>query len=320
MSNQFIQRAMVSAAHSGKRFDQVAAVLFADFSRSRLKSWILSGELRVNGDQRQPRDKVWERDQLSLAATLVEEGDWQPEAIDLDIVYEDAALLVVNKPAGLVVHPAAGHRDGTLLNALLHHCPELVELPRAGIVHRLDKDTTGLMVVAKQLPSHTSLVAQLQARSVKRQYRAVVVGTPVSGGTVDAPMGRHPHQRKKMAVVKGQGKEAITHFRILQRFAAHTELQLNLETGRTHQIRVHMASIGLPLVGDPAYGGRMRLPKGASEELQQGLRGFSRQALHAAELGLLHPATGEPMSWQAPLPDDMQQLLALLQHADNANR
>lgn len=312
MSNQFTQQAVVSAAHSGKRFDQVAALLFNEFSRSRLKTWILSGELLVNGARYQPRDKVWQGDTLGLAAALEPEGDWQPQPIDLAVVYEDEVLLVVNKPAGLVVHPAAGHPDGTLLNALLNHCPSLVELPRAGIVHRLDKDTTGLMVVAKQLPAHARLVEQLQARTVKRQYRAVVVGKPVSGGIVNAPMGRHPQQRKKMAVVKGRGKEAITHYRILNRFAAHTELQLNLETGRTHQIRVHMASIGYPLVGDPVYGGRMRLPKGASEELQMALRCFGRQALHAAELGLIHPSSGEVMQWQVPIPDDMQRLLTLL--------
>ena len=209
-----------------------------------------------------PGIKVWQGDTLSLAASLEPEGDWQPEAIDLDVVYEDDYLLVVNKPAGLVVHPAAGHWAGTLLNALLNHYPALGELPRAGIVHRLDKDTTGLMVVAKQLSSHTRLVEQLQARTVKRQYRAVVVGCPVSGGTVNAPMGRHPQQRKKMAVVNANGKEAITHYRILRRFAAHAELQLNLETGRTHQIRVHMASMVTPwwvtrsMAGACAFPGR----------------------------------------------------------------
>ncbi len=202
---------------------------------------------------------------------------------------------------------------GTLLNALLNDYPALGELPRAGIVHRLDKDTTGLMVVAKQLSSHTRLVEQLQARTVKRQYRAVVVGCPVSGGTVNAPMARHPQQRKKMAVVNANGKEAITHYRILRRFAAHAELQLNLETGRTHQIRVHMASIGYPLVGDPVYGGRLRLPRQAGEELVQGLRNFKRQALHAAELGLVHPASGDTKHRKAPLPEDMQHLMELLQ-------
>ncbi len=313
MNSQFSQQAVVSAHHHGMRFDQAAALLFSDFSRSRLKTWILSGELQLNGGRSQPRDKVWQGDTLSLAASLEPDGDWQPEAIDLELVYEDDYLLVVNKPAGLVVHPAAGHWAGTLLNALLNHYPALGELPRAGIVHRLDKDTTGLMVVAKQLSSHTRLVEQLQARTVKRRYRAVVVGCPVSGGTVNAPMGRHPQQRKKMAVVNANGKEAITHYSIRRRFAAHAELQLKLETGRTHQIRVHMASIGYPLVGDPVYGGRLRIPRQAGEELVQGLRNFKRQALHAAELGLIHPASGDTMHWKAPLPEDMQHLMELLQ-------
>jgi 23S rRNA pseudouridine1911/1915/1917 synthase len=323
MSSQFTQAALVSAAESGKRFDQVAALLFDEFSRSRLKTWILSGELLVNGERRQPRDKLLLGDQLLLAATLEAEQDWQPEAIDLAIEYEDESLLVLNKPAGLVVHPGAGNRDGTLLNALLHHCPALAELPRAGIVHRLDKDTSGLMVVAKQLSSHTSLVAQLQARTVKRQYQAVVTGAPISGGTVNAPMGRHPTQRVKMAVLTtGKGKEAITHYRILERFPAHTLVRLQLETGRTHQIRVHMAWLGYPLVGDPVYGGRFKLPKGASPELQQGLRDFGRQALHAAELGLVHPLSGDTMQWQVAIPDDMTTLLDLLRQSsdDDASR
>lgn len=322
MNSQFTQAAQVSAAESGKRFDQVAALLFDEFSRSRLKSWILSGELLVNGERRQPRDKLSLGDQLLLAATLEAEQGWQPQAIDLAIEYEDESLLVLNKPAGLVVHPGAGNRDGTLLNALLYHCPALAELPRAGIVHRLDKDTSGLMVVAKQLSSHTSLVAQLQARTVKRQYQAVVTGAPISGGTVDAPIGRHPTQRVKMAVLSpGKGKEAITHYRILERFPAHTLMQLKLETGRTHQIRVHMAWLGYPLVGDPAYGGRFKLPKGASPELQQGLRDFGRQALHAARLGLVHPASGETMQWQVAMPDDMAALLDLLrQSSSDASR
>ncbi len=318
MTSQFNQQAVVAAHHNGMRFDQVAALLFSDFSRSRLKTWILSGELQVNGARGQPRDKVWQGDTLDLTATVEADGDWQPEAIELEILHEDAHLLVVNKPAGLVVHPAAGHPAGTLLNALLNHCPALGELPRAGIVHRLDKDTSGLMVVAKKLSSHARLVEQLQARTVKRQYRAVVLGSPVSEGTVNAPIGRHPQQRKKMAVVSSNGKEAITHYRVLRRFAAHTELQLNLETGRTHQIRVHMASIGYPLVGDPVYGGRLRVPREAGQELAQMLCNFKRQALHATELGLFHPASGEALRWRAPLPEDMRQLTALLEQDSNA--
>lgn len=311
------RQAQVPVEQCGRRLDQVAAALFAEFSRSRLKAWILSGELRVNGEARQPRDKLHQGDSLELAAAVVPEGEWEAEAIPLAICYEDDDILVLDKPAGLVVHPAAGHRDGTLLNALLHHCPALVEVPRAGIVHRLDKDTSGLMVVAKGLASHARLVEQLQARTVKRRYQAVVSGVPVSGGTVDEPIGRHHSQRKKMAVVAaGRGKEAITHYRVLERFAAHTRLQLDLETGRTHQIRVHMAWLGYPLVGDPLYGGRLKLPKQASTRLQQGLRQFKRQALHAAELGLLHPGTGQAMHWEAAPPADMVELLELLREAE----
>ncbi len=316
MEKQFTRQAQVPATESGRRLDQVAAVLFDEFSRSRLKVWILSGELLVNGESRQPRDKLLEGDRLQLAASLEIEGDWRAEAMELSIVYEDEALLVLDKPAGLVVHPAAGHRDGTLLNALLHHCPSLAELPRAGIVHRLDKDTSGLMVVARQLTSHTQLVAQLQARTVKRRYQAVVAGTPISGGTVDQPMGRHPTKRIKMAVTPGRGKEAITHYRVLERFPAHTLLQLDLETGRTHQIRVHMAWLGYPLVGDPLYGGRLRLPRQAAPGTVEALRNFKRQALHAAELGLVHPSSGETMHWTTPLPTDMAGLLVSLRQQE----
>lgn len=316
MEKQFTRQAQVPATESGRRLDQVAAVLFDEFSRSRLKVWILSGELLVNGESRQPRDKLLEGDRLQLAASLEIEGDWRAEAMELSIIYEDEALLVLDKPAGLVVHPAAGHRDGTLLNALLHHCPSLAELPRAGIVHRLDKDTSGLMVVARQLTSHTQLVAQLQARTVKRRYQAVVAGTPISGGTVDQPMGRHPTKRIKMAVTPGRGKEAITHYRVLERFPAHTLLQLDLETGRTHQIRVHMAWLGYPLVGDPLYGGRLRLPRQAAPGTVEALRNFKRQALHAAELGLVHPSSGETMHWTTPLPTDMAGLLVSLRQQE----
>ena len=243
---------------------------------------------------------------------MEEQGDWQAEEIPLDIVYEDEHILVINKPVNLVVHPAAGNRSGTLLNGLLFHCPDLINVPRAGIVHRLDKDTTGLMVVAKTLEAHADLVAQLQERTVSREYEAVVAGVMTGGGKVEAPIGRHPRQRQKMAVVEFGGKEAITHYRVVKRYPNHTHVRLKLETGRTHQIRVHMAHIGYALVGDSTYAGRMKIPKNLSKEQLDLLRNFGRQALHAAQLGLIHPATDEYMEWQVPRPADMQALLDLL--------
>lgn len=304
----------VPEALAGKRLDQIASFLFPDYSRSRLQGWIKSGELTVDGRTVKAKDKLAGGERIELSAAPAAVAEWQPEAIALPIVYEDQSLLVIDKPAGLVVHPAAGNRDGTLLNGLLNHLPQLETVPRAGIVHRLDKETTGLMVVAKTLEAHTSLVRQLQARAIRREYQAVVRGLMTGGGTVNANIGRHPQVRTKMAVLPHGGKEAITHYRVIERFAEHTHIRVNLETGRTHQIRVHMASIGYPLVGDPVYGGRLKLPKGASEILLDTLRGFKRQALHAASLGLLHPASGERMDWQAPLPEDMQQLLTALRH------
>ncbi|TNE71468.1 MAG: 23S rRNA pseudouridine(1911/1915/1917) synthase RluD [Gammaproteobacteria bacterium] len=296
---------------SDRRLDQAAAELMPEHSRSRIQSWIKAGSLTVNGRKCKPRDKVMLDDQLVLDAEPEVQVTWEAEEIELDIVYEDEHLLVINKPAGLVVHPAAGHAAGTLVNAVLAHAPEVENLPRAGIVHRLDKDTSGIMVVARSLIAHTSLVDQLQDRTMGRVYEAVVVGTLTGGGTVDAPIGRHPRERKKMAVVPS-GKSAVTHYRLIERFAAHTHVRCKLESGRTHQIRVHMAHIKHALVGDPVYGGRMRLPKGATEELRQALGAFDRQALHARQLTLEHPETGEEMTWETPLPADMVQLLAAL--------
>lgn len=306
----------IPAELDGERLDQAAAQLFPAYSRSRLQIWIKSGELCVNGQKCRPRDKVCLDDTLVIQAELVLEVAWQAEAIDLDIVYEDASIIVLNKPAGLVVHPAAGHADGTLVNALLGHAPELAQLPRAGIVHRLDMDTSGIMVVARSLSAHSHLVAQLQARTVKREYCAVCIGVMTGGGTVDAPMGRHPRQRKKMAVLAAGGKSAVTHYRVSRRFGHHTRILVTLETGRTHQIRVHMAHRKYPLVGDPQYGGRPRIPKGASGELVEALRGFSRQALHAQALGLIHPETEEHMRFECPLPTDMLALLDVLERED----
>ena len=295
----------------GRRLDQVASELFADFSRSRLQQWIKDGQLRVNGEQQVPKQKLLGGEVLTIVAELKPEGDWQAENIPLDIVYEDEHILVINKSANFVVHPAAGNRDGTVLNALLYHCPQLESVPRAGIVHRLDKDTTGLMVVAKTLQAHTDLVAQLQARTVQREYEAVVSGVMTGGGLVDQPIGRHPKQRTKMAVIS-DGKEARTHYRVLDRFDGHTYIRLKLETGRTHQIRVHMAHIRYPIVGDEVYAGRFRIHKGTSQALRDSLSQFGRQALHARELGLIHPATGEAIGWESDLPEDMQALVAVL--------
>ncbi|GBL53609.1 MULTISPECIES: 23S rRNA pseudouridine(1911/1915/1917) synthase RluD [Pseudomonas] len=295
----------------GQRLDQVAAQLFPEHSRSRLAGWIKDGHLTVDGAVLRPKDVVHAGSRLALEVQLEAQGEWKAQDIELDIVYEDEHILVIDKPAGLVVHPAAGHQDGTLLNALLHHVPHLANVPRAGIVHRLDKDTTGLMVVAKTLEAHTNLVAQLQARSVSRIYEAIVVGVIVAGGKVDAPISRHGVMRQKMAVVP-TGKQAISHYRVLERFRSHTHTRVKLETGRTHQIRVHMSHIGFPLVGDPVYGGRFRIPPGASPTLVESLRDFPRQALHARFLELDHPATGVRMKWESPLPDDFTWLLSLL--------
>ena len=311
MSDRIRLSAQVSPESGGQRLDQVAAQLFPDYSRSRLQGWIKDGSLLVDGEVKRTRDIVLGGELLELDAEREIQGEWQAEAIDLDIIYEDDALLVINKPAGLVVHPAAGHQDGTLLNALLHHAPDLAKVPRAGIVHRLDKDTTGLMVVAKTIEAQTDLVAQLQARTVSREYECVVIGVMTAGGKVDQPIARHGTQRQKMAVVAG-GKTAISHYRVINRFRAHTHVKVKLETGRTHQIRVHMSYIHFPLVGDPVYGGRLRIPPGASPELIKELREFPRQALHARRLELEHPTDGRHMSWQVPLPEDMQHLLALL--------
>ncbi|WP_166266477.1 23S rRNA pseudouridine(1911/1915/1917) synthase RluD [Marinobacter caseinilyticus] len=309
--NRILADFSIPPEFSDHRLDQAAAELMPEHSRSRLQTWIKSGALTVNGKQCRPKDKVMLGDRLHLDAEPESQVSWQAESITLDIVYEDEHLLVINKPAGLVVHPAAGHADGTLVNALLHHAPEVENLPRAGIVHRLDKDTSGIMVVARSLIAHTSLVDQLQSRSMGREYEAVAIGTMTGGATVDAPIGRHPRERKKMAVVPS-GKPAVTHYRVLERFSAHTHVRCKLESGRTHQIRVHMAHVRHPLVGDQQYGGRPRLPKGSTESLRATLTGFQRQALHARQLTLDHPVTGESLTWEVALPDDMTRLLAAL--------
>ncbi len=285
---------------AGMRLDQALAELFPDLSRNRLQGWIRDGRVLLDGGACVPKQKVRGGELLQVDATPEPEVTaFAPEAMALDIVFEDEAILVINKPAGLVVHPGSGNWDGTLLNGLLHHDPLLATVPRAGIVHRLDKETSGLMVVAKTLAAQTHLVRQLQARTVSREYVALAHGQIVSGGRVDAPIGRHPTQRTRMAVVSS-GRDAVTRYAIERRYADCTLVECQLETGRTHQIRVHMAHLGHPLVGDPVYG-----KKRCANAL---LQAFPRQALHARRLALVHPATGEEMCWSAPMPDDMQQL------------
>ncbi len=303
--------ALVPDTCAGRRLDAVLAELFPEYSRSRLSAWIKSGDVAVDGAPARPRDPVRGGETLTLNAVEDVQTHAVAEDIPLDVLYEDEHVFVLDKPAGLVVHPGAGNPAGTLVNALLHRDPGLDKLPRAGIVHRLDKDTSGVMVVARTLPAHTALVAQLSAREVHRQYLAIVVGALVSGGTVAAAIDRHPRDRLRMAV-REDGKDAVTHYRLRERFRAHTALECRLETGRTHQIRVHMAHLKHPIVGDPLYGGSLKLPKGASEALIAALRGFRRQALHAEVLAFAHPITGEPVRCEAPVPEDMQQLMRLL--------
>ena len=305
------REAVVPDSAAGRRFDAVLAELFPEFSRSRLAEWIKSGEALLDGATVRPRDPVRGGEAVSLHAELEDQVEAEPEDIPLQVLHEDADVLVLDKPAGLVVHPGAGNPRGTLVNALLFRDPSLVALPRAGIVHRLDKDTSGVMVVARTLAAHTALVAQLSARDVHRQYLAVVVGALVSGGTADAPIDRHPRDRIRMAV-REDGRDAVTHFRLRERFRAHTALECRLETGRTHQIRVHMAHLKHPIVGDQLYGGPVRLPRGADETLVERLRGFRRQALHAETLEFVHPATGEPLRVSAPVPGDLVALMDAL--------
>ncbi|MBA6327961.1 23S rRNA pseudouridine(1911/1915/1917) synthase RluD [Colwellia sp. MB02u-6] len=296
----------------GKRFDQTLAEMFPDYSRSRLKEWILAGHITVDGlvvDR--PREKMFGGEEVAIDTQVESEVRFQAQDLPLNIVYEDDDILVINKPAGFVVHPGAGNPDGTVLNALLHHCPQLDVVPRAGIVHRLDKDTTGLMVVAKTIAAQTNLVESLQAREITREYEAIASGIMTAGGLVDQPIGRHATKRTHMAVTFS-GRPSVTHYRVMEKFRLHTRLRLRLETGRTHQIRVHMAHITHALAGDPVYGGRPRPPKNASEELREMLRQFKRQALHAAMLSLYHPITGVQMTWHADVPEDMVALADLL--------
>lgn len=301
----------------GQRIDQVAATIWSDFSREKLKQWLKEGHLLVNGNSVKPKYKCEGFELLTLEVELEAQTRSLPEDIPLDIVYEDDDIIVVNKPVGMVVHPGAGNSSGTLVNALLHHYPKSAELTRAGLVHRIDKDTSGLLVVAKNLEAQFSLSKQLAKKTVYRVYDLIVYGNVIAGGTVDEPIKRHPVDRVKMAVLPG-GKDAVTHYNVKERFQHFTRIQARLETGRTHQIRVHFSYIGFGLVGDPVYMPRVRVPAGATELLDETLRGFRRQALHAAELGLKHPRTGEEMLFKAPWPVDLATLVDVLRTENKA--
>ena len=296
---------------AGQRLDQALARLLPQYSRARIQEWIREGRLMLGGKRPRTRDKVRGGEQVEIDVPEAQAGDWRAEDIPLRIVYEDDDILVINKPAGLVVHPGAGNPEGTMLNALLHHTPGLRNLARAGIVHRIDKETSGLLVVAKNEAARLDLIQQLKDRSLSREYLALVQGVVIAGGTVDAPIGRHATTRTRMAVSE-RGRPAVSHYRVEKKFPAHTLLRVKLESGRTHQIRVHMAHLKHPLVGDPVYGGRLHLPKGASEALISALQTFKRQALHATRLGLVHPVSGDEMEWEVPLPTDMKKLIAVL--------
>lgn len=309
---QITLSAEVQPEQMGQRLDQTLAELFPEYSRSRLKTWIEADLVNLNDRIANiPREKVLGGERIEIIVEVEDDTRFEPENIPLNIVYEDDDIIVINKPKDLVVHPGVGNPNGTVLNALLYHYPPIAEVPRAGIVHRLDKDTTGLMVVAKTIPAQTKLVRDLQKRKITREYEAVALGIMTKGGTVDQPMARHATKRTLMAV-HPMGKPAVTHYRIMENYRNYTRLRLRLETGRTHQIRVHMAHIAHPLLGDQTYGGRPRPPKNASEDFMEVLRNFKRQALHAVMLRLPHPITGEMMEWYAPLPDDFVELLNAL--------
>jgi len=317
MTENTTQTIKIPAELGGKRLDIALQNMFPEHSRSRLQAWIKEGFVKLNGEAPTAKTKVWGDEVVAISPPPnLQENAFKPEDIPLDIVYQDDALIVVNKPVGLVVHPAAGNWGGTLLNALLFHFPQLADVPRAGIVHRLDKDTSGLLVIAKTLAAQTSLVRQLQARTVKREYRTIVWGQVWRNGKIEQPIGRHPHARTKMAVTRN-GRLAITHYEVLERFGTNTYMRCNLETGRTHQIRVHMQFLKAPLVGDPTYGiGNIIPHRMMAEELKEVVLNFKRQALHAIKLGLIHPVSNEFMEWQIELPDDMKALLEAMRLDD----
>jgi 23S rRNA pseudouridine1911/1915/1917 synthase len=314
MSGEVAVDLEIPAELAGARLDQALAGLLPDYSRSLIKDWILAGQVLLAGRVPRPSERLKGGEQIVVRASAPEPGEWLPEPIPIEVLHADEHIIVVNKQAGLVVHPAVGNRTGTLVNALLHQFPDLAGLPRAGVVHRLDKDTTGVMVVARSRPAHIALVRQLAKRRVGRDYLAIVVGRVTAGGSVDAPIGRHHFQRTRMAVVD-DGRPSLTHYRVLERFLGHTRLRCRLETGRTHQIRVHMDHLGYPILGDPLYGGRPRLPPRAGPEFIAALRAFRRQALHAETLTLVHPVARETLIFRAPPPADIQILLAALRAA-----
>jgi 23S rRNA pseudouridine1911/1915/1917 synthase len=310
---------VIPPEQQGRRLDQALAELLPDYSRSRIKQWILAGCVHLDGITTEPRARVAAGQRVELTAMLDDDSAARAQPVTFDIVHEDAEVIVVNKPAGLVVHPGAGNREGTLVNGLLHHDPTLAVLPRSGLLHRLDKDTSGLILVAKTVRAYTHLARDLQQRRITREYRAIVNGVLTAGGSVDAPIGRHTVYRTRMTVSR-RGRPAVTHYRVLGRCAAHTFIAVRLETGRTHQIRVHMAHAGFPLLGDPTYGGRARLPAGASAALAAALQAYRRQALHASGICFSHPVSEQPMEFHAPLPGDMHALLAALAGSEAAAR
>ena len=300
---------------TGDRLDVALSEMLPDYSRSKITAWIKTGDALINNKAFKPKDKVNGSQMVMLSLNKKQNNNWSAENIALNIIFEDEDIIIINKPFGLVTHPGAGNWNGTLANALLYYDPELSKLDRAGIVHRLDKNTSGLMVIARNEKSQKYLVEQLQSHTVVREYSAIVYGHMISGGSVNDPIGRDPKDRIKQAV-SSSGKDATTHYRVIDRFKSHTHVKAILETGRTHQIRVHLSHIGYPLLGDPMYGGRVRFPKKASEILKESLLGFKRQALHSKKLTLNHPSTGKLISWKAPLPDDMLELLAILNEFD----
>jgi 23S rRNA pseudouridine1911/1915/1917 synthase len=295
----------------GERLDSALSNLLLNISRSKISLKIKSGEALINNKNFKSNDKVIGDEIVSFVLDQKKNNNWTAEKIPLDIVFEDEDIIIINKPSGMVTHPGAGNWSGTLANALLGYNDNLAKLDRAGIVHRLDKNTSGLMVVAKNSKSQKNLVDQLQQHSVKREYSAIVYGHMISGGKVDEPIGRHPRDRVKQAVIRS-GKDAITHYRVVDRYDNHTHVKAILETGRTHQIRVHLSHIGHPLIGDSTYGGRLRFPKKAKQDLKDALKAFERHALHSKKLTLKHPRTGDSMTWKIDLPEDMKHLLELL--------